>query len=173
MKECLSAIANVIPHAVDLILDNKNNVTEVHQNLNDGHSHHEQTHNVHTHHNCPHKNSKSLLNLDNVAGRLRESPFPMVSVEESQKILKETAESDIPSVKVNIWDSFGRVLSETVHSPLDLPPFRASIKDGYAVIAKDGKGKRQVLGGIEAGFEVNIIMLISINYFKYISTKLI
>ena len=36
-----------------------------------------------------------------------------------------------------------------------LPPFPASIKDGYAVIAADGDGVRKVLGDSVAGAQVS------------------
>lgn len=52
---------------------------------------------------------------------------------------------------VDLWHCHGRILANDVYSLCNLPPFRASIKDGYAVIASDGKGFRKVLGSLEAG----------------------
>lgn len=40
-----------------------------------------------------------------------------------------------------------------VISNINLPPFRASIKDGYAVVASDGASRRKVLGAMSAGAE--------------------
>ncbi|XP_058797567.1 gephyrin [Phymastichus coffea] len=148
--ECLSAVAKVIQHAVDLILDHTKNVKKTHHHIQQSNNHH----------SCPHKKDQTSLNLDDVAGRLRESPFPMISIEKSQEILKETVPKNISTEKINIWESFGRVLAETVYSPCNLPPFRASIKDGYAVIAKDGKGRKQVLGGLEAGHEPGVLKVV-------------
>ncbi|XP_014212855.1 gephyrin [Copidosoma floridanum] len=137
-KECFCAIAKVLPHAVDLILGHEKSIKSTHEVVQGKHE-------------CPHKSGgASSWNPDDVAGRLRESPFPMISIEEAQKILKDSAEM-LPPVQVEIWACRGRVLSETVYSTCHIPPFRASIKDGYAVIASDGKGRRKVLGGIEAG----------------------
>ena len=48
------------------------------------------------------------------------------------------------------------VLAEDVFAAEALPPFPASIKDGYAVIAADGKGSRKVLGDSVAGVKVTI-----------------
>lgn len=150
VSECLSTIASVIPHAVDLLTNNRVSVTATHNCVQHHTSHHSH------HHYLPNQMfGEPILSLDDIAGRLRESPFPMISIEESQKILESTIEKNSASVKVDIWESFGRVLAETVYSPCDLPPFRASIKDGYAVIAKDGKGERTVLGTSEAGHEVS------------------
>ena len=39
----------------------------------------------------------------------------------------------------------GQVLAEDVYASDPLPPFPASVKDGYAVIASDGIGKRLVI----------------------------
>lgn len=38
-----------------------------------------------------------------------------------------------------------------IKSPVNLPPFRASIKDGYAVKSSGGGGKKRVLGSVSAG----------------------
>lgn len=146
----MSTVANVIPHAVDLLINDGVSVSVAHNCIQHHTSHHSH------HHHLPQMFGEPILSLDDIAGRLRESPFPMISIEESQKILENTAEKNVSSTQVDIWESFGRVLAETIYSPCDLPPFRASIKDGYAVIAKDGKGKRTVLGSSEAGHEVRI-----------------
>lgn len=45
----------------------------------------------------------------------------------------------------------GRILAEDVHATDPLPPFPASIKDGYAVIASDGDGPREVVDAVPAG----------------------
>ena len=52
-------------------------------------------------------------------------------------------------------DALGRVLAEDIHAKDPLPPFPASIKDGYAVIASDGDGHRIVLGDSTAGSVVS------------------
>lgn len=136
----MTAIAKTIPHAVDLILGVDENVKSTH-NIVQSESR--------FYHDCSHGNASANA-LDDVAGRCRNSPYPMISIEDALNIIKETIE-ELPKVQVDIWQCLGRVLSETVYSPCHIPPFRASIKDGYAVICSDGKGKRKVLGGIEAG----------------------
>ncbi|CAB0044932.1 unnamed protein product [Trichogramma brassicae] len=143
VEECYHAVQRAIPHAVDLLCDQLQFVKDTHAKILKqeklcG---------------CSHKKGNVSLNLNNVAGRLRESPYPMITIEESQDILLKTCDNDLPFVTIDIWECLGRVLAETVYSPCNLPPFRASIKDGYAVIASDGKGKRLVLSGIEAGHE--------------------
>lgn len=140
-KECFLTVAKVIPHAVDLILDARQKIKSIHNSLQE-----EEPINA-----CKHKKSVKSLGLDNIAGRLRESPFPMVSFEEALNILKNTANPEVLTEEVNIWKAHGKIVAQTVYSQCHLPPFRASIKDGYAVLAEDGPGRRKVLGGIEAG----------------------
>lgn len=43
----------------------------------------------------------------------------------------------LPAESVPVTAAYGRVLSDDVHSPLDLPPFDNSAMDGYAVRAQD------------------------------------
>ncbi|KAI0870705.1 molybdenum cofactor synthesis domain-containing protein [Hypoxylon argillaceum] len=72
--------------------------------------------------------------------RSRESPYPMLSVEEAlQKIKEHTPAPEIIISKVNT-SLTGRVLAENVSAREHVPGFRASIVDGYAVVVpKDGK----------------------------------
>lgn len=61
-------------------------------------------------------------------------------------------------------DLFGRVIASDVSSVDPLPPFRASIKDGYAVLSSDGKGLRKVLKSLTAGMSVGVIYEFQINF---------
>jgi len=62
----------------------------------------------------------------------------MISVEEArEKILEHFVTLD--SKSVSILDSLGLVVSESVKSPLNIPPFNNSAMDGYAVISEDTK----------------------------------
>ena len=62
----------------------------------------------------------------------------MISVEEArEKILEHFVTLDLKSV--SILDSLGLVVSESVKSPLNIPPFNNSAMDGYAVISEDTK----------------------------------
>ncbi|KAK2588351.1 hypothetical protein KPH14_004366 [Odynerus spinipes] len=149
VKECLTSIASAIPHAVDLISNRHADVAKIHVLYE----------NKEITHNCSHNSSfTSLLHLECVAKRQRESPYPMLSVEEAKELIyKNTVLQETETV--TIWNAHNRVLAEDVYSLCDLPPFRASIKDGYAVLAKDGKGRRRVLGGVRAGTTATSISL--------------
>ncbi|XP_078042952.1 molybdenum cofactor synthesis protein cinnamon [Augochlora pura] len=139
-KECLSVIAPALPHAIDLLRDNKRNIQHTHEHIQSKSS------------VCPHKcQDKVSMCLGNVAERNRESPYPMISVEEAVKIICQSTDPLKSTSIVNIDEAYGRILDNDLESKYDLPPFRASIKDGYAVLANDGKGKRKVLSGIKAG----------------------
>lgn len=45
----------------------------------------------------------------------------------------------------------GLILAEDIHAQEPMPPFPASVKDGYAVIAADGPGRYPVIGEVTAG----------------------
>lgn len=48
-------------------------------------------------------------------------------------------------------EALGFVLAEDIFAKDPLPPFPASIKDGYAVLSQDGAGARKVGGDATAG----------------------
>ncbi|XP_063994019.1 gephyrin [Diachasmimorpha longicaudata] len=145
-RECFEAIAPAVPHAVDLLLNLKPKIEKTHEHVQNSQCRH-------------HSGNETIaMNLGHVAGRLRESPYPMISMKEAEDIIKRYSwqgENEF----VELWKCHGRILAEDVRAHCDLPPFRASIKDGYAVIASDGGGQRQVLGGLEAGHSPGSIKL--------------
>lgn len=80
----------------------------------------------------------------------RESPYPMVAVEEAQRIIAAHTPLLNPE-PVNALHADGRVLAEDVHAPADMPDLPKSAVDGYAVRAADGTTPRRVLAEITAG----------------------
>lgn len=84
---------------------------------------------VHTcgssHHNIPHTNPDTTR---------KSSPWPMISVDEALKIVLDKI-APLPVVQIPVSESLGHVIAEDVRAKDPLPPFRASIKDGYAVIS--------------------------------------
>ncbi|KAJ4164925.1 hypothetical protein LMH87_006578 [Akanthomyces muscarius] len=91
------------------------------------------------------KPSSKTLSNDPTLGptrRHRESPYPMVSVDDALAMIDEfTPQPEIVHSKVD-QDIIGSVLAEEVKAHEHVPAFRASIVDGYAVVApKDGKLK--------------------------------
>ncbi|XP_046486911.1 gephyrin isoform X1 [Neodiprion pinetum] len=149
VKECFETIARVIPHAVDLILAERTKVTNTHTQMQNRQEHH-----------CSHHQSTIFsARMASVADRLRESPYTMISVDAALGIISKSLHI-LDAEIINVWDSYGRVITDDIYAYCDLPPFRASIKDGYAVIASDGKGLRQVLGGTEAGQTPGTVKLV-------------
>ena len=68
------------------------------------------------------------------------SSYPMIPVEEAiSKVL--SACGPLAPVEVDVTkDGLGQILACDVTSKDALPPFPASIMDGYAVVASDGPG---------------------------------
>ncbi|XP_076442878.1 gephyrin-like [Babylonia areolata] len=92
----------------------------------------------------------SEVSTTQVAKRARESPYPLVQVDQAvATVLQHAALLNV--VPVQLADALGYYLAEDVHATDPLPPFPASIKDGYAVIAADGVGLRKVMGESSAG----------------------
>ncbi|PTU24995.1 hypothetical protein P175DRAFT_0471724, partial [Aspergillus ochraceoroseus IBT 24754] len=69
--------------------------------------------------------------------RHRESPYPMISVDEALKLISsQTPEPEIVEVPVTTA-LVGSVIAEDVHAAEAVPAYLASIVDGYAVIAPE------------------------------------
>lgn len=85
-------------------------------------------------HVCPHRTAKPGDEDD------RNSPFPMLPVDDALK--------KIFSVVKRLSDPI------EIKSPMNCPPFRASIKDGYAVKSSSKSKKRFVIGNISAGEKI-------------------
>uniref|UniRef100_A0A673INJ4 Gephyrin n=1 Tax=Sinocyclocheilus rhinocerous TaxID=307959 RepID=A0A673INJ4_9TELE len=80
----------------------------------------------------------------------RMSPFPLTSMDKAFiTVLEMTAV--LGTEIINYRDGMGRVLAQDVYAKDNLPPFPASIKDGYAVRAADGPGDRFIIGESQAG----------------------
>lgn len=117
------------------------------------HAHHSHDHNHGHGHGCgghghghhgpkahtdPENSPQSNDPNDGPTRRHRSSPYPMLSVEEALKQISEhTPEPTIVRVAVN-EAVVGHVLAEDVQATESVPAFRASIVDGYAVIAGEG-----------------------------------
>ncbi|CAI9105833.1 OLC1v1004851C1 [Oldenlandia corymbosa var. corymbosa] len=74
----------------------------------------------------------------------------MKSVEEALEIVL-TVSQRLPPVTVPLQDALDKVLAEDIHAPDPLPPYPASVKDGYAVVASDGPGEYPVITESRAG----------------------
>ncbi|CAG8632046.1 6330_t:CDS:2, partial [Scutellospora calospora] len=115
-KENVQAILSVLPHAIDLVRGETGE--NVHAQLRVGS------------HEC----------------RQRKSPYPMINVAEALNIVAEHS-NILPPVNVPVDKNLiGMVLAEDVVARQPVPGYRASILDGYAVVASDGPGVYPVIG---------------------------
>ncbi|XP_015834901.1 gephyrin isoform X3 [Tribolium castaneum] len=136
--ECFSFIQECIPHALALITDNKTEVTKKHREVQkrvsfvDG---------------C----GPSKVITDNVAERPRESTYAMLEVDEAFELVLKESEIRVETERLAVENALFRVLAEDVLAYDDVPPFDASVKDGYAVLASDGEGPRRVRTALGAG----------------------
>ena len=96
---------------------------------NDDHHHH------HHHHHDNHGHKTNLLD------KPRKSPYPMISVEEAANIiLQNTNVNDVE--EIYFLNAFNRITSTKVIASEPLPPFAASVKDGFAIKLTDEQKKQ-------------------------------
>ncbi|XP_055610414.1 molybdenum cofactor synthesis protein cinnamon [Uranotaenia lowii] len=122
VEECFLSIVDVVPHLLQLLNDDVSKVKETHKKVQSGAG----EGSVHV---CPHATGKG--------GDDRNSPFPMIEVDEALRIILSTIENVAEPSKQT--------------SRVNIPPFRASIKDGYAVKSIGGRGTKHVVGSVSAG----------------------
>ncbi|XP_074441019.1 gephyrin isoform X6 [Larus michahellis] len=94
--------------------------------------------------------SHSAVDITKVARRHRMSPFPLTSMDKAFITVLEMTPV-LGTEIINYRDGMGRVLAQDVYAKDNLPPFPASVKDGYAVRAADGPGDRFIIGESQAG----------------------
>ena len=80
----------------------------------------------------------------------------MINIHEAFSIL-ENAISPLQEVDVSLHDARNGVLAETIFSPIDMPPFRQSNMDGFAV-ALHGTLEYKIVGEVKAGDENQILL---------------
>ncbi|GAB0138769.1 hypothetical protein EsDP_00006993 [Epichloe bromicola] len=111
------------------------------------HSHHHHHHDGHGHGNLvryTNPNTKALSSDPSLgtARRHRESPYPMLSVADALSLISEHTPSPETYARPVDETIINSVLAEDVTAQEDVPAFRASIVDGYAVVVpKDGTMK--------------------------------
>lgn len=87
----------------------------------------------------------------------RESPYPMVPIEEAQRII--TARTPLlPIEALDARDAQGYVLAEDVSAPEDMPDVPKASMDGYALLASDGSAPRRVLAELTAGGAQDVVL---------------
>lgn len=130
-KECFDVIKPVLKHAIDQLKDS-NEVDMLHRTMNNY--------------------MKSKVKETPIATRERHSPFEMIPIKEAQQRIFveigsyfQTDRNEMFISAKTLHKALNFILAHDVFASVPLPPFNASIKDGYAVIAEDGQGNRNVL----------------------------
>jgi molybdenum cofactor synthesis domain-containing protein len=80
-----------------------------------------------------------------------ESPYPMIEIAEALALIDEQV-GPLPALVLPFAEALGLVLAEDVVADEPMPPFAAASVDGYAVVAADGPGWRQIVGDQMAGY---------------------
>nr|XP_036676231.1 molybdenum cofactor synthesis protein cinnamon [Drosophila suzukii] len=140
VKECFETVRELLPHALHLIGDEVSLVRKTHAEVQGS---------APRGHICPHKTGAG-------SDSDRNSPFPMLPVEEVLSIIFDTVQRTSSLDKI-LWQ---------LNSPVNIPPFRASIKDGYAMKSTGFSGSKRVLGCIAAGDAPNSSPLAEDECFK-------
>ncbi|XP_031558452.1 gephyrin-like [Actinia tenebrosa] len=141
-QECFQFTLPVLPHALDII-NGSPKATATH-NAMVAKTPSSKDAPVHV---CPHKAGRDL---SKVAERDRHSPYPLMPMDKAISAVMEQA-NHLGTHLIDVQDGLDCVLAEDVCSAAPFPPFPASIKDGYAVLASDGPGVRKVVGPVTAG----------------------
>lgn len=82
-------------------------------------------------------------------------PADSITIDEAlRRVLDATLV--LPPARVRLTDAYGLVLAEPLIAAEDLPPFPAATMDGYAVVAGDGPGWRELIGEQMAGYVADL-----------------
>lgn len=118
VTELIEVVKPVLSHAISLIKDEFTEVRTIHDSMQFGHT-------------CQHRNLSSSVDVSRVALRPRESPHPMLEMNEAFKIIDEVMKQWTENMEiVSIEEGVGRVVAQTLYAKEPMPPFPASVKDG-------------------------------------------
>lgn len=81
---------------------------------------------------------------------MRESPYPMIAVDQALALILAHAAPQ-PAEAIPLAEALGLVLAEDVVAGEALPPFPASVVDGFALRVADGHAPRRLAGEQMAG----------------------
>ncbi|TNN05295.1 Molybdenum cofactor synthesis protein [Schistosoma japonicum] len=89
--------------------------------------------------------------MNTVVSRCRQSRYPMISVDEALSKIFTVCDFEMGIEAVFHRSALGRVLGLSLKTRQCVPPFDASIMDGYAIRFTDGAGQLKVVGTLCAG----------------------
>lgn len=151
VAECFEAVRELLPHALHLIGNNVALVQRTHAEVQGTFQNTPALPQLlKRDHVCPHKTGAG----DDID---RNSPFPMLPVHQAlDTILDVVQRNNVRKQQMDL-----------LLSPVNIPPFRASIKDGYAMKSSGFSGTKRVVDCIAAGDKVKSI---NINHFMLLTT---
>ena len=76
----------------------------------------------------------------------------MITVEEAYKLVQNNITPNEKTISIELNNSLGYVLASNVFSPINMPPFRQSAMDGYALNLHD-KSNYKIIDKVKAGDE--------------------
>jgi len=103
----------------------------------------------------------------------RKSAFPMVPMHDAiATILREASAlaAAVQNERVPLAQSVGRTIAHDIKAPGNLPPFRASVMDGYAVVSADGPGDYPMVAKALAGSGASVDAKLLPGQLAYITT---
>lgn len=74
--------------------------------------------------------------------------FDVLTLDETRKLIEDNFVNEIESEAVNILDSLGRIVKNDIKSKVNVPDFRRSTVDGYAVYSRDVFGASETIPSI-------------------------
>lgn len=94
-----------------------------------------------------------------VSQRYRSSPYPMISVEEAVNIILNNTPENQKTESVPLNDLVPKsVVAEEIVAKINIPSFRASIVDGYAVFHNECPGDFQVMHVVHTAGPTDLIL---------------
>ena len=73
--------------------------------------------------------------MQNLTNNVRQSKYPMIDMEKAFELLIQYCQQFKPTtISLSIENCLGYTLSEDIFAIDDMPPFRASVMDGYAIM---------------------------------------
>lgn len=115
-KEAFEIILPVLKHALDLINDVKQEIKKDHVKIQSEHCH----------------ELKSRVCDKDILDKPRKSVYPMISVDEAIKIILDQTQI-LETESLFYLNALNRVSADDVIAQDPLPPFAASVKDGFAL----------------------------------------
>ncbi len=145
VQEALGFILPVLKHAVDLLKEEKTCVANDHIRIQSvGSTSNDQSSSFH--HSCSHSHANrprvSQVTSEQVHSRPRKSVYPMISVDEATRIVLANTNPPVQVEEVDLMNALNRVSASSVRARDPLPPFPASVKDGFAVCLSEAQWGR-------------------------------